>query len=230
MSAGPKGKDATLLEALGLYDSPTLSNAIETFDVRNRDEGYTNHEIRCMFPDLPPVVGYAATITVRSHEPPLHPLEPAQLWKHVQSIPSPRILVAEDLDEPKGIGAMWGEVQGTIFKALGCLAIVTDGVVRDLSEVRAMGLHYFARGATVSHAYAHFESAGISVSVGGLAVRPGDLIHADQHGVLLIPSEIADRLPAAADEIIAKERRLISWIRSADFDPGRLEEMRRVDH
>lgn len=224
----PAGSE--VLAALARYDSPTLSNAIEEFDVRNRDEGFTNHRIRCMFPDLPPVVGHAATVTVRSHEPPVRPLEPAQLWKHVQSIPGPRILVAEDLDDPEGVGAMWGEVQGTIFKALGCLAIVTDGVVRDLSEVRAMGLQYFARGTTVSHAYAHFEAAGVGVTVGGLAIRPGDIIHADQHGVLLIPAAIADRLPEAADRIIAKEQKLISWIRSSDFDPRRLEEMRRVDH
>ena len=219
-----------LLARLARYDSPTLSNAIETFDVRNRDEGYTSHEIRCMFPDLPAVVGYAATVTVRSHEPPLNALEPVHLWNHVQSIAGPRILVAQDLDDPEGVGAMWGEVQATIFKALGCLAIVTDGVVRDLPEVRAMDLQLYAIGTTVSHAYAHFESAGHGVSIGGLAVRPGDLLHADRHGVLLIPSEIADRLPEAADQIIATEQKLIRWIRSRDFDPAELETRRRVSH
>lgn len=224
-SVGPE-----VLTALARYDSPTLSNAIETFEVRDRDDGYTTHDIRCLFPEMPPVVGFAATVTIRSHEPPINPLEPAHLWKHVQSVPAPRILVAQDLDDPEGVGAMWGEVQGTIFKALGCLAIVTDGVVRDLPEVRAMGLQYFARGVTVSHAYAHFEAAGNSVTIGGLAVRPGDILHADQHGVLLIPAEIAARLPKAADEVIAKEQRLIKWIRSDEFDPQRLEEMRRVDH
>ena len=222
--------EASVLEALGRYDSPTLSNAIETFDVRNRDDGYTGHEIRCMFPEMPPVVGLAATVGVRSHEPPINPLEPAVLWKHVQSIRGPRILVAQDLDDEGGVGAMWGEVQATIFKALGCLAIATDGVVRDISEVRAMGLQLYARGTTASHAYAHFESAGHTVTIGGLAIRPGDIIHADQHGVLLVPPEIAARLPAAADKIIATEQKLIRWIRSEEFDPAKLDEMRRVDH
>ena len=219
-----------LLAALARYDSPTLSNAIETFDVRNRDEGYTSHEIHCLFPDLPAVVGLAATVAVRSHEPPLNALEPAQLWKHVQSVAGPRILVAQDLDDPNGSGAMWGEVQATIFKALGCLAIATDGVVRDLSEVRGMGMQLYAAGITVSHAYAHFESAGHGVSIGGLVVRPGDLLHADRHGILLIPADIADKVPAAADKIIATEQKLIGWIRSSDFDPKRLDEMRRVEH
>jgi regulator of RNase E activity RraA len=222
--------DAELLARLASYDSPTLSNAIETFDVRNRDEGYTREEIRCQFPDLPAVVGFAATVTVRSHEPPLNPLEPALLWKHVQAVGGPRILVAQDLDDPEGVGAMWGEVQATIFKALGCLAIATDGVVRDLPEVHAMGMQLYATGTTVSHAYAHFESAGHGVSIGGLAVRPGDLLHADRHGILLIPEKIAADLPAAADRVIATEQKLIRWIRSDDFDPARLEEMRRVDH
>jgi len=222
--------DAELLARLAGYDTPTLSNAIETFDVRNRDEGYTSQEIRCQFPDLPAVVGFAATVTVRSHEPPLNPLEPVHLWNHVQAVPGPRILVAQDLDDPEGVGAMWGEVQATIFKALGCVAIATDGVVRDLPEVRAMGMQLYATGTTGSHAYAHFESAGHGVSIGGLAVRPGDLLHADRHGILLIPEGIAPELPAAADKIIATEQKLIRWIRYDDFDPARLEEMRRVDH
>ncbi|HEY8759413.1 MAG TPA: RraA family protein [Candidatus Dormibacteraeota bacterium] len=222
--------DAKLLATLARYDSPTLSNAIETFDVRNRDEGYTTYEILCMFPDLPAVVGFAATVAIRSHEPPLNPLEPVHLWNHVQSVQGPRILVAQDLDDPNGSGAMWGEVQATIFKALDCLAIATDGVVRDLDEVHAMGLQLYAVGTTVSHAYAHFESAGHGVSIGGLVVRPGDLLHADRHGILLIPTDIADKLPAAADKIIATEQKLIAWIRSEDFDPKKLDEMRRVEH
>jgi 4-hydroxy-4-methyl-2-oxoglutarate aldolase len=222
--------DAKLLARLAEYDTPTLSNAIEVFDVRNRDEGYTSQEIRCQFPDLPRVVGFAATVAVRSHEPPLNPLEPVHLWNHVQSIQGPRILVAQDLDDPEGVGAMWGEVQATIFKALGCLAIATDGVVRDLPEVHAMGVQLYATGTTASHAYAHFESAGHGVSIGGLAVRPGDLLHADRHGILLIPESIAAELPAAADKVIATEQRLIKWIRSDEFDPARLEEMRRVEH
>ena len=222
--------DPGLLQRLAGYDSPTLSNAIETFDVRNRDEGYTSQEIRCLFPDLPAVVGYAATVAVRSHEPPLNELEPSALWSHVRSIDGPRILVAQDLDDPEGVGAMWGEVQATIFKALGCLAIATDGVVRDLPEVRAMGLQLYATGTTVSHAYAHFESAGHGISIGGLAVRPGDLLHADRHGLLLIPEQVAAELPAAADRIIKREQELIKWIRSEDFDPDQLDARRKVSH
>lgn len=219
-----------VLEALARYDTPTLSNAIETFDVRPRDEGFTTRKIHCMFPDLKPVVGLAATATIRTNEPPISQVEQVLVWRHVQSVPAPRVLVVQDLDQPTGHGAQFGEVQGAIFKALGCVAIVTDGTVRDLEEVRATGLQMFARGTVASHSYAHFTSCGSNVVVGGLLVGPGDIIHADRHGVLLVPPQIAERLPEAADRIIAREQKLIGWIRSKDFDAERLEEMRRVDH
>jgi regulator of RNase E activity RraA len=208
------------------YDSPTLSNAIETFDVRPRAKGFMSSEIRCMFPTMPVVAGYAATATFRTARPVRKEMSQSIVWKHVAKLPLPRILVLEDLDNPPGKGAQIGEVQATIYKALGCIAIITNGVVRDLTEVEASGMQLFAAGSTASHANAHFTSAGGKVTVGGLTVSPGDLIHADRNGVLLIPVEIAPRLAQAADRIIAREQRVIRWIRSYDFDVSRLEEMR----
>ena len=125
---------------------------------------------------------------------------------------------------------MGREVLATIFKPLHFLAISTDRTGPYLSEVHAMGMQLYAVGTTVSHAYAHFESAGHGVSIGGLVVRPGDLLHADRHGILLIPAEVADKVPAAADEIIASEQKLIGWVRSKDFDPRQLDERRKVPH
>ena len=136
----------------------------------------------------------------------------------------------QDLDEPPGRGSLWGEVNATIFGALGCAGCVTDGCVRDMKEVRAIGFHFFARGPGVSHAYIRVESTGRPVTVGGLLVSPGDLIHADQHGVLLIPREIAGELPAAAERVIASEQSLLSWVRSSEFDADELIERRRVKH
>jgi regulator of RNase E activity RraA len=221
--------DRDLLEALRRYDTPTLSNAIESFDRRPRDVGFASHQIRCMFPDLPPMVGYAATATIRSRGPAGDGNQEA-LYEHAQSMPAPRVVVVQDLDDPPAHGALWGEVQSTIFKALGCAGTVTDGCVRDLKEVRQMGFQLFARAACVSHAYVRVEETALEVTVGGLAVRPGDLIHADQHGVLLIPLEIAADLPAAADSVIRREQELIGWVRSADFEPSRLASRRRIQH
>lgn len=218
-----------LIETLRRYDTPTLSNAIETFDVRPRDEGFASMDVRCQFPELGVMVGYAATATIRARGRG-GDSDHAELWRLVRSLPTPRVVVVEDLDDPPGHGALWGEVQSTIYKALGCLGAVTNGCVRDLKEVREMGFHFFARGPGVSHAYVRLESVGEPVRVGGLTVRSGDVVHADQHGVLLIPAEIAHELPAAADRIIEREQDFIRWVRSREFDPDRLGEMRRVRH
>jgi regulator of RNase E activity RraA len=220
--------DPSVLEALKRFDSPTLSNAIETFAIRPRDEGYMSMDIRCMFPELGPLVGYAATATIRARGAAQG--DQTALYQHVRDVPGPRVVVVQDLDEPPGSGSLWGEVNATIFGALGCAGCVTDGCVRDLREARAMGFQFFARGPGVSHAYVRVETAGEPVTVGGLRVTPGDLIHADQHGVLLIPRKIAAELPAAADRVVATEQSLLSWVRSSEFDADELIERRRVRH
>ena len=186
-------------------------------------------DIRCIFPELGPMVGYAATATIRARLRPAHQDQTA-LYRHVREVPRPRVVVVEDLDEPPGHGSLWGEVNATIFGALGCAGCVTNGCVRDLKEAREMGFHFFARGPGVSHAYVRVESAGQPVIVGGLRVRPTDLIHADQHGVLLVPREIAGELPAAAERVVAAEQSLLSWVRSSEFDADELIERRRVKH
>ena len=220
--------DPAVLEALRRYDTPTMANAIETFDIRPRDTGFASHEVRCMFPDLPVLVGYAATATMRARGK--APGDPEPLWRHVREVPGPRVVVVRDLDDPPAHGAMWGEVMATTFTALGAQGVVTDGCVRDLDEARAIGFRFFARAAGVSHAYQRTEEIGVPVTVGGLAVSPGDLLHADKHGVLHIPHEIAAELPAAADKVIAGEQRFLEWVRSPDFDPDRMAEVRRVSH
>jgi 4-hydroxy-4-methyl-2-oxoglutarate aldolase len=215
--------DPSVLDELRRYDTPTLANAIETFEVRPRDQGYASHEIRSMFPDMGVMVGYAATATIRARGiGPVH--HPERLWTHVRSVPGPCVVVVQDLDDPPACGALWGEVMATTFHALGCEGVVTDGCVRDLDEVRAVGFQFFARAVGVSHAYVRTETVGEAVTVGGLDVHPGDLLHADKHGVLLIPSEIASELPAAADRVIAREQNFLEWVRSPEFAPERIAE------
>jgi 4-hydroxy-4-methyl-2-oxoglutarate aldolase len=214
-----------VLEALRRYDTPTLSNAVESFDRRPRDAGFASLEIRCMFPDLPPLVGFAATATIRSRGP-ARERNLSALYEHVEAVPPPRVVVVQDLDQPPAHGALWGEVQCNIFKRLDCGGAVTDGCVRDLAEVRQLEFCLFARGPCVSHAYVGVEATGVEVEVGGLRVQPHDLVHADQHGVLLIPTDIAAELPAAADALLAREQALIGWVRSPEFSARRIAEMR----
>jgi regulator of RNase E activity RraA len=208
-----------VIDALRKVSSPSVANAIETFNVRPRNQGNVSSEIRALFPELGPMVGYAVTALIRAEPAPLqnHRASTFAWWDHVLSIPAPRVIVVHDLDEPRGQGAQWGEVQANIHRALGCLGVVTDGSVRDLDEVRALGFQFAAAHVSVSHAYVHMVDFGLPVKVGGLWVKPGDLIHCDQHGAVTIPPEIAERVPEAVTRVEADERQIIGLCQSAKF-------------
>jgi regulator of RNase E activity RraA len=211
-----KALDRSVLDELRSFTAPSLSNGIETFDVRPRSEGFTNGTVRCMFPELGARIGYAATATMRGAAEG-NRLPPSALWEHVLELPEPRFVVVQDVDDPPGVGCYWGEVNGSIFTALRCVAVVTNGAVRDLTEMRTIGLQAFAGSVAVSHSYNHLVGVGEPVTVGGLAVRPGDLLHGDQHGVLSIPFGVAEALAAATRDVEAEERELIDFCRSPDF-------------
>ena len=138
------------------------------------------------------------------------------LHRH-RTIPEPRVIVVHDIDDPRGQGSQWGEVQANIHKALGCAGVITDGSVRDLDEVRALCFQFVAAQVSDSHAWAHLVDFGLPVKVGGLWVKPGDLVHADQHGVVTVPAEVAARVPEAVAGVEATERRIIGLCQSRDF-------------
>ncbi|MGH2374790.1 MAG: RraA family protein [bacterium] len=213
------------IAALKRLSSPTVANAIETFKIRPREAGNVSSEVRGLFPELSPIVGYAVTALIRAERGPVegHRASTFAYWDHVLSIPAPRVIVVHDLDDPRGQGAQWGEVQANIHKALGCVGVVTDGSVRDLDEVRALRFQFSAAHVSVSHANVHLVGFGIPVKVGGVWIQPGDLIHADQHGAVTIPLEIADRIPEAAARIEAEERRIIELCKSPEFSVDRLK-------
>jgi regulator of RNase E activity RraA len=209
----------TQLDALKKLTSPSAANAIETFNVRPRNQGFVSSEVRALFPELGPLVGYAVPALIRAEPSPQngHRASVYAWWDYIQTIPAPRVIVMHDLDEPRGQGAYWGEVQSNIHKALGCAGVVTDGSVRDLDEVRALGFQFCAAHVSVSHAFIHMVDFGLPVKVGGLWIAPGDLLHGDQHGVVTIPHEIAGKIPDAAAKVEAEERRIIAACRAPDF-------------
>jgi len=217
--------DQTILNALRGLSTPTISNAIELFNIRPRNQGFMSPEIRCLFPDLGVMVGHAVTGRFAARQPATRPASRYESWKYIQEIPEPRIVVLQDMDEPPGVGAFFGEVMATIHQRLGCIGAVTNGYVRDLDEVRPLGFHFFAGGACVSHAYVHLLEFGKPVTMGGLVVHSGDLIHADKHGALVIPKEIASEVPAAAARVAEREQRILSHCRSPQFS---LEELKRL--
>ena len=216
-----------MIDALKKISSPSIANGIETFNVRPRDQGHMSSEIKTLFPELGPLVGYAVTAVIRAEPPPLqgHRASTFGWWDYILTIPAPRVIVVHDLDEPRGQGAQWGEVQANIHKALGCVGAVTDGSVRDLDEVRALGFQFAAAHVSVSHAYIHMVDFGLPVKVGGLWVKPGELIHADQHGVVTIPADCAKALPDAVAKVEADERQIIGLCQSKDFPADKLKDL-----
>jgi 4-hydroxy-4-methyl-2-oxoglutarate aldolase len=216
------------LDGLRRIDTCMVSNAIETFNVRLRNAGYTDGSIRCMFDDMQPAVGYAATARLRTGEAPItgriyH--DRAEWWKSILRVPAPRIAVVEDIDKPPGVGAFLGDMHAAILKALGCVGYVTNGAVRELPRVRDLGFQLFAGSVAVSHAYAHMFDLGAVVKVGGLEVKPGDLLHGDRHGLLSVPKEIVAEIPEVAARQQQGERRIIEFCRSQEFSVDKLSQM-----
>ncbi len=221
---------ADQVAALRALSSPTVANAIETFRVRPREAGYLAPGIRALFAELGPVVGYAVTALIRAERPPAPDRRASTFawWDYVASMPAPRVVVMHDLDRPQGQGAFWGEVQATIHRALGCAGVVTDGSVRDLDEVRALGFQMCAAHVCVSHANVHLVDFGVPVKVGGVWIRPGDLLHGDQHGVVVVPADLAPRIPEAAARLAAEERRILDACRADGFTLDRLKAVYRT--
>jgi regulator of RNase E activity RraA len=219
-----------LLDELRQFSTCVTASAIETFGVRLCNAGFADSSIRCQFKELPVVVGYAATARIRSANPPMDRrgyfyYDRADWWNQILTIPAPRIVVIEDLDDPAGLGAFVGSVHANILRALGCVALVTNGSVRDVPDIRSTGFQVFAANVAVSHAYAHVFDFGSPVRVGGVKISPGELVQGDLHGVQTIPLEIADRVPAKAREILKRRKRLIDLCRSDNFSLENLQQI-----
>lgn len=218
----------TEVEELREFDTCMVANAVEAFEVRLRNTGFTDKSIRCMFEDAPPMVGYAVTARLRSGEPPMKGgafRDRSEFWKSILMVPAPRILVLQDVDAMPGRGAFIGDVHASILRALSCVGCVTNGAVRELPAVRAMGVQLFAGNVAVSHAYAHIFDLGAEITIGGMDVHTGDLLHGDRHGVLNVPLEIAAKIPATAREMKMEEQKVIDFCRSSAFSIPALTEL-----
>jgi 4-hydroxy-4-methyl-2-oxoglutarate aldolase len=208
------------LDLLKQYDTPTISNVIELFDVRPRTAGYMDGRIRACFPEMPPVVGYASTATMRTAWARAEGDVYSGLDEQVArfgDFPGPAIVVFQDLDDPS-VGATFGEVMCASYQCFGAVAIITSGPARDLDQVRRLGFAAFSNGVICSHGYSHITSVHHPVRVGGLEVRPGDLLHADANGVCSIPAEIASEVAQASAEYVAAESVCIDCARSGNRD------------
>jgi regulator of RNase E activity RraA len=197
-------------------DTPTVCNLLEIVAPERRGAGYTTVHLHCPFPDLPPMVGFAKTVTIRSRDKvggPSYMAKRMDYLDYVAAAPQPGVVVIEDQDDPAGYGAFWGEVQTNVHKALGCLGTITNGSIRDIAQV-AEGFQMLAGSIGPSHAYVHVEEFGVPVTIHGMAVKSGDLIHADRHGAVIVPVETIDPMPKALDGLIKQEARIIAAARA----------------
>jgi regulator of RNase E activity RraA len=215
------------LETLKQFDSPTICNVIELFRIRPNTAGWMSSSIRAIYPQLPPIAGYATTATFRSAFPSGEKDVYKRIGEHVESmqpIPEPRVSVIQDLDDPPW-GAVLGEVMGRLYRRFGCAGIVTNGSSRDLLQVGKLNLPVFASGLVVSHAYPHFVDIHVPVHIAGLTVRPGDLLHADANGVVLIPPEIAEHVAAACADFCDAENIIMNYLERSDVTVAKYREV-----
>jgi len=225
MNPNPSPLSPSELHALRSLDSCVVANAIETFHERLRNEGFANGSVHCLFPELAPLVGYAATLKVRGSAPPTTGglySDRTDWWDYILSLPFPRVIVVQDVATRVGLGSFLGEVHMNVLKALGCIGAVTNGSVRDLPAAQKLGFQLFSGSTAVSHAYVHIVEFGTPVEIAGLKIKSGDLLHGDVHGFQTIPFDHAAEIPAIAARIKEKEEPIIELCQSAEFSLDKL--------
>jgi len=208
-------EDIAFLESM---DTPTVCNVIEIVAPERRGYGYTTRHLHCPFPDLPPKVGFAKTVTMRAKDPVSlggrgYMQKRQDYLDYVASPPNPSWIVIQDLDDPAGYGAFWGEVQSNVHKALGCHGVVTNGCVRDIPMIAA-GFQLLAGSVAPSHAFVHVVDFGDEVTVHGMTVKNGDLVHADRHGAVVVPIDKISAMRGALDLLATNEARIIAAARA----------------
>jgi regulator of RNase E activity RraA len=216
--------DSQLFSTLADVDTPTVCNALEIVMGRRTAAGFTTGRVVPMDPGLPSMVGYAVTAKLRASAPPEDDADAVlrrrlDYYRMVGDAASlkPTIVVIEDTDVPAGVGAYWGEVNVAIHLGLGVKGVLTNGSMRDLGDVDK-GFQVLAGTIGPSHAHVHLTELAVPVSVHGLEIFPGDLIHADRHGAVVIQPEHTDLLPDAVSEVMRREAPILEAARTEGFD------------
>jgi regulator of RNase E activity RraA len=216
------------LALLRRYDTPTVCNVVELFDLIPRTAGYMDRRIVPCYPRLPPMVGYAATATFRSAAPPRSGNVYSGLAEQVAAfaeLPGPAVVVFQDLDDPPA-SATYGEIMCTTYKAFGAVGLITSGAGRDLDQVEALQFPCFTSGTICAHGYCHIPSINVPVHVGGVTVHPGDLVHGDRNGVTLIPLAVASEVAHACAEYVAAEAVVLDYLKGTSLTPKGFAEAR----
>jgi 4-hydroxy-4-methyl-2-oxoglutarate aldolase len=209
------------LKLLRQFDTPTICNVVELFDIRPRTAGYMDKRIAACYPKLPPMVGYASTATFRAVAASASGNVYSGIAEQVASfadLHGPAVVVFQDLDNPVA-AATFGEVMCTTYKAFGAAGLITSGAARDLDQVEALDFPCFADGVICAHGYCHIPQINVPIHVGNVTVHPGDLIHGDRNGVTTIPNHLASATAQACPELAAAEAIVLDYLKSGKIDP-----------
>ena len=214
--------DETLLALLRRIDTPSVCNAIETAQGKRGFNAFTRGTMLSSDPSASAIVGYARTAKIAALEPPVDAPEEVRsrrmaYYKHMSEGPRPAVAVVEDVDFPDAVGAFWGEINTTVHKGFGLSGALTNGVMRDLGDL-ADDFPVIAGSIGPSHAFVHVREFGTPVTIFSIAVKDGDLVHADRHGAVVIPPDVIEHLEAAIAKMIETEKLVIEPARAADFD------------
>ena len=215
-----KSHSSEILERLKGFSTCAIANAIEYLNVRLRNVGFGDSSVRCRFPHFPPVIGYAVTLRLHGANPPMEGgfyVDRTDWWDELAEIPVPHIVVIEDADRRVGTAAFVGEIHAAILKAMGSVAVITNGAVRDLQQVERLGFQLFSGNVSVSHAYAHVAKVDTPVRVAGLNITPGELLHGDQHGIVKVPRDSIEKVLEIADRLRNREEKILRFCQSPEF-------------
>ena len=216
----------SLFEHLRRFDSPTIANALEVARGQRTITGFTRRTLIAAFPQLPPIVGFARTVTIRSstpYDPAVRRKNQLAYYEHLAQAPQPTVSVVQDIDSQPGLGAFWGEVNTHIHWGLGCVGAVTNGSMRDLDAMHPQ-FQCLAASLSPSHAWVQVVDIGKQVDVFGMVVSDGEIVHADRHGAIVIPRELLDKLPAAIELMARREKELLDAARKPGFNIAALRQ------
>lgn len=213
-----------LLQSLKEIDTCTLSNAVEKLEVRNRRHGFCHRGIRHLTPELGVMCGYAVTARAVTMSPDKGERDRnvrkyVDICEELRKLDGPGVVVVQEMGPKSEFSVHCGEVMATLFQSFGAVGLVSDAGVRDLDEVRDLGFHCFAPGTAASHSNFRIVQLQVPVTIGGLLVRPGDLLHGDSNGLIQVPDRGREKLPELVEGIRTGEKRVLDYLKAGDVTP-----------
>jgi regulator of RNase E activity RraA len=213
-----------LANALRALDTPTVCNALEAVNPSRRTRGFNTKPFVCAHPQLPSIVGFARTARIRAQHKPEARSDTLGYYTYIaEGGPLPSVAVIQDLDDTPGYGALWGEVNTNVHYGLGCHGVITNGSVRDIPDSQPK-FQMLAGMINPSHAFVHVLDWAGPITLHGMEVSDGNLVHADLHGAVVIPVEDAQNVVEEAKRIMARERILIEAAQQPGFNVDKIKE------